>query len=364
VLIELALVFLKLGVIGFGGPAAHVALMRRELVTRRCWLDQEEFNRMFAACNLIPGPSSTELAVFIGRRRAGWRGMVIAGSCFILPAALLMLAIAWAYVRWGRHPAVVHVLAGVRPIVVGIVAWAAVDLGRAMVGDLARAAVAVMAAAMLILGISPAVIVVVGGAILVGGRRTWRSASLGLPASGWVAPAAFSLAAVFLAFLKVGALSFGSGYVLVAFLRADLVEATRWLTDRQLFDAIALAQATPGPVYSVAAFIGYLVGGLPGSVAATAGIFLPGFVLIPFVGGVIRLVDRHSAAKAFVDGANAAALGLIAAVTVQLASVALTGFLAAMAAVVTICLMWRWPFASPALVAAGAAAGLAGIIGS
>ena len=363
-LTELALAFLKLGVIGFGGPAAHVALMRRELVTRRCWLDQEEFNRMFAACNLIPGPSSTELAIFIGRRRAGWRGMVIAGSCFILPAALLMLALAWAYVRWGRHPAVVHVLAGVRPIVVGIVAWAAVDLGRAMVGDLARAAVAVMAAAMLILGISPAVIVVVGGAILVGGRRTWRSASLVLPASGWIAPAAYSLAAVFLVFLKVGALSFGSGYVLVAFLRTDLVETARWLTDRQLVDAIAIAQATPGPVYSVAAFIGYLVGGLPGSVAATAGIFLPGFVLIPFVGGVIRLVDRHSAARAFVDGANAAALGLIAAVTLQLASVALTGLPAAIAAVVSIGLMWRWPFASPALVAGGAAAGLAGILGS
>jgi len=172
------------------------------------------------------------------------------------------------------------------------------------------------------------------------------------------------LAAVFLAFLKVGALSFGSGYVLVAFLRADLVEATRWLTDRQLVDAIAIAQATPGPVYGVAAFIGYLVGGVPGSVVATAGIFLPGFVLIPFVGRVVQLVERHEAARAFVNGANAAALGLIAAVTLQLASVALTGVVAAIAAVVTIGLIWRWPFASPALIAAGAAAGLAGIIGS
>ncbi|HKF17687.1 MAG TPA: chromate efflux transporter [Candidatus Dormibacteraeota bacterium] len=362
-LTELALAFLKLGVIGFGGPAVHVALMRRELVTRRGWLDQEEFNRMFAACNLIPGPSSTELAIFLGQRRAGWRGMVIAGGCFILPAALLMLAIAWAYLRWGRHPAAMHILTGVRPIVVGIVAWAAVDLGRTMVGNWPRAAVAVVAAAMLILGVSPAVIVVLGGAILVVGRRASRTAPLMLSA-GVVVPTAFSLAAVFLAFLKVGALSFGSGYVLVAFLRADLVEATRWLTDRQLVDAIAIAQATPGPVYGVAAFIGYLVGGVPGSVVATAGIFLPGFVLIPFVGRVVQLVERHEAARAFVNGANAAALGLIAAVTLQLASVALTGVVAAIAAVVTIGLIWRWPFASPALIAAGAAAGLAGIIGS
>ncbi|HKA50190.1 MAG TPA: chromate efflux transporter [Candidatus Dormibacteraeota bacterium] len=362
-LIELALVFLKLGVIGFGGPAAHVALMRRELVTRRCWLDPEEFNRMFAACNLIPGPSSTELAIFLGRRRAGWRGMVIAGAGFILPAALLMLAIAWAYVRWGRHPAATHLLAGVRPIVVGIVAWAAVDLGRTMVTDWARAGIAILAAAMLILGLSPALTVVLGGAVLMLRRHGWPRALVMSPLGGALVPASWLLAALFLAFLKVGALSFGSGYVLVAFLRADLVQAMAWLTDRQLVDAIAIAQATPGPVYSVAAFIGYLIGGVPGSVVATAGIFLPGFALIPFVSRVLRLVEHHAAARAFVDGANAAALGLIAAVALQLAGVALSGLLAVVAAVVTVVVMLRWPLASPALVVGGAAAGLAGVIG-
>jgi len=362
VLVELALAFLKLGVIGFGGPAAHVALMRRELVTRRCWLDAEEFNRMFAACNLIPGPSSTELAIFIGRRRAGWRGMVIAGGGFILPAALLMLAIAWGYVRWGRLPAAAHVLAGVRPIVVGIVAWAAVDLGRAMVRDWPHAAIAILAAAMLILGFSPALTVVLGGAVLLL-RRGRPRAFLMAPVGGVLVPASL-LPALFLAFLKVGALSFGSGYVLIAFLRADLVQTMQWLSDRQLVDAIAIAQATPGPVYSVAALIGYLIGGVPGSVAATAGIFLPGFALIPFVGRVLRLVEHHPAARAFVDGANAAALGLIAGVTLQLAGVALSGLLAVVAAVGTAGLMLRWPFASPALLVVGALAGLAGIIGS
>lgn len=361
VLTELALVFLKLGVIGFGGPAAHVALMRKELVIKRRWLDQDELLRMFAACNLIPGPSSTELAIFIGHRRAGWRGMLVAGASFILPAALIMLAVAWAYVRWGRHPAALHMLAGIRPIVVGIVAWAAIELGRGLVRDWPRAAIAVMAAAMLILGVSPAVIVVVAGAILTAGRQPWRGAPLILTA-GPAGVLPLSLSAVFLAFLKIGALSFGSGYVLVAFLRADLVQTMHWLTDSQLVDAIAIGQATPGPVFTTATFIGYLVGGVAGSVAATVGIFLPGFAFIPFMGRMLRLVERHQAAKAFLDGASAAALGLIAAVALQLAGTTLTGLPAAIAAVVAIVVMWRWAIAGPALVAGGAAAGLAGLI--
>lgn len=360
-LTELALVFLKLGVIGFGGPAAHVALMRKELVIKRCWLDQDELMRMFAACTLIPGPSSTELAIFIGHRRAGWRGMLVAGTCFILPAALLMLALAMAYVRWGQHPAALHMLAGIRPIVVGIVTWAAIELGRGLVRDWPRAALAVLAAAMLTLGVSPAVIVVVSGAILTAGRQVWRGAPLILTA-GPASVLPLSLAAVFLAFLKIGALSFGSGYVLVAFLRADLVQAMHWLTDSQLVDAIAIGQATPGPVFTTATFIGYLVGGVAGSVAATVGIFLPGFALIPFMGRMLRLVERHRAAKAFLDGASAAALGLIAAVALQLAGTTITGLPAAIAAGVAIVVMWRWAVAGPALVAGGAAAGLAGLI--
>lgn len=361
VLTELALVFLKLGMIGFGGPAAHVALMRKELVIKRRWLDQDELLRMFAACNLIPGPSSTELAIFIGHRRAGWRGMLVAGVSFILPAALIMLAVAWAYARWGRHPAALHMLAGIRPIVVGIVAWAAIELGRGLVRDWPRAAIAVMAAAMLILGVSPAVIVVVAGAILTAGRQLWRGAPLILTA-GPAGVLPLSLSAVFLAFLKIGALSFGSGYVLVAFLRADLVQTMHWLTDSQLVDAIAIGQATPGPVFTTATFIGYLVGGVAGSVAATVGIFLPGFAFIPFMGRMLRLVERHQPAKAFLDGASAAALGLIAAVALQLAGTTLTGLPAAIAAVVAIVVMWRWAIAGPALVAGGAAAGLAGLI--
>ena len=358
---ELAAVFLKLGMIGFGGPAAHVALMRGEFVARRGWVEPDEFNRMFAACNLIPGPSSTELAIFMGHRRGGRRGMLIAGSCFILPAALLMLGLAWAYLRWGGQPAVLHLLAGVRPVVVGIMAWATIELARSMVGDWPRAGIAALAAALLALGVAPALIVVIAGGSLVLGRHSWRASPIVVTGVAY-GPISVSLAAVFLAFLKIGALSFGSGYVLVAFLRADLVMAMHWLTDRQLVDAIAIAQATPGPVFSVATFIGYLVGGVPGSVVATAAIFVPGFVLVPFMDRVLWLVQHRPYAKAFVEGANAAALGLIAAVTLQLASTALTGVAAGVTAVVTITVLWRWPLASPALIAAGAAAGLAGII--
>ena len=358
---ELAAVFLKLGMIGFGGPAAHVALMRREFVARRGWVEPDEFNRMFAACNLIPGPSSTELAIFMGHRRGGRRGMLIAGSCFLLPAALLMFGLAWAYLRWGQQPAALHLLAGVRPVVVGIMAWATIELARSMVGDWPRAGIAALAAVLLALGFAPALIVVIAGGSLVLGRRGWRASPLVVTGVAY-GPIPVSLATVFLAFLKIGALSFGSGYVLVAFLRADLVKAMHWLTDPQLVDAIAIAQATPGPVFSVAAFVGYLVGGVPGCVVATAAIFLPGFALVPFMDRVLWLVQHHLSARAFVDGANAAALGLIAAVTLQLASTAFTGVAAVVTAVVTITVLWRWPLASPALIAAGAAAGLVGLI--
>jgi chromate transporter len=361
VLMEVALVFLKLGVIGFGGPAAHVAQMRKALVVKRGWFGEDEFLRMFGACNLIPGPSSTELAILIGRRRAGWPGMIVAGVSFILPAAVLVLGLAWAYVRWGRQPSAASVLAGVRPVVVGIVAWAAVDLGRRMIGDWPRALVAALAAVVLLLGVTPVLIVVGAGLLLVAVRGGWRGGPslLVIPGLGLVPG---TLVVVFLAFLKIGAFSFGSGYVLVAFLRADIVQTMHWLSERQLVDAIAIGQATPGPLFTTATFIGYLVNGLAGSAAATVGIFLPAFLLIPFIDRLLRLVEGNRAARAFVEGANAGSLGLIAAVAAQLAIASIAGAPAAAAAVAALAVMWRWPLAAPALVAAGAAAGLIGLI--
>jgi chromate transporter len=358
--LELPLVFLKLGFVGFGGPVAHVALMRRELVERRRWFAEDEFLRMFAACNLIPGPSSTELAIFLGWQRARWRGMLTAGTLFILPAALIMVAIAALYARWGDQPAAAHLLAGIRPPVLGIVLWAVLDLGGRLAGDRRRLAIAAAAGALLLLHVSPVAIVTVGGVALAARGLVWPV--LAAPA----APAAghgVSLLSLFLAFLKIGAISFGSGYVLLALLRADLVDASHWLSDRQLVDAIAIGQATPGPVFTTATFIGYLLGGVPGAAVATLGIFLPGFALVPLLDRLSRLVERRSWAKAFLDGANAAALGMIAAVAAQLAGVAVVSLPAAVMAIAAMAAMQRWPLGSPILVAAGAAAGLLGLVG-
>jgi chromate transporter len=352
--LELPLVFLKLGIVGFGGPVAHVALMRRELVERRRWFAEDEFLRMFAACNLIPGPSSTELAIFLGWRRARWWGMLTAGTLFILPAALIMVAVAALYARWGDQPVALHLLAGIRPVVLGIVLWAVLDLGGRMAGDWRRLAIAAAAGGLLLLHVSPLAIVAIGGIALVTRGLVWPA-----PPS---AAHGVSLISLFLAFLKIGAISFGSGYVLLALLRADFVDASRWLTDRQLVDAIAIGQATPGPVFTTATFIGYLLGGVPGAAVATIGIFLPGFALVPLLDRLSRLVERRKWAKAFLDGANAAALGMIAAVAVQLAGVAVVSLPAGVVAIAATAAMQRWPLGSPVLVAAGAAAGLLGLL--
>jgi chromate transporter len=362
---EVAWVFLKLGLVAFGGPAAHVALMRRELVQRRCWLDDGEFQRMFAACNLVPGPSSTELAIFLGYRRAGWRALILAGVLFILPAMLLMVALAWAYGRFGSTAAAEHVFYGIRPVVVGIVAWAILDLGRRMVARWHLALVAVAAGALLLAGLNPVVLLFFGGAVVAGAslprppRRSdggvlWLAS---LPAS--LLPHLDRLPVLALTFLKIGLVSFGSGYVLLAFLRADFVLGLHWLNDRQLLDAIAIGQATPGPVFTTATFLGYLFAGVPGALAATVAIFLPGFVMVPFLDRIVLAVQARPWAQAFVDGTNAAAIGLIGAVTAQLGRASVVDPLTAVLATLSFAVMLRWPLSTPVLVGAGAVVGLA-----
>jgi chromate transporter len=360
---EVAWVFLKLGLVAFGGPAAHVALMRRELVERRRWLDEAEFLRMFAACNLVPGPSSTELAIFLGYRRAGWRALLLAGLLFILPAMLIMLVIAWAYTRSGTGSLRSPILHGIRPVVVGIVAWAVFDLGRRMVRRWQLALLAAVVGALFLLGSNPVLLLVLGGAVAVsasglGGR--WPR--LGTPPlvaiSAALGPHLDRLPTLALTFLKIGLVSFGSGYVLLAFLRADFVLGLHWLNDQQLVDAIAIGQATPGPVFTTATFLGYLLAGLPGALAATVAIFLPAFVLIPFLDRIVAAVQRRPGAQDFVDGANAAALGLIGAVTVQIGRASVVDPVTGVLAAVSFAVMLRWPLSTPALVVAGAAVGL------
>jgi chromate transporter len=359
---EVALVFLMLGLIAFGGPAAHVALMRRELVVRRKWLAQDDFLRMFAACNLIPGPSSTELAIYLGYRRAGWRGLVLGGVFFILPAMLIMLFIAWAYERYGASSQALGILYGIRAAVVGIVLWAIIDLGRRLLKRWTLVILAAAVAGLSLIGINPVLLIVAGGLIVSAASQVQPNPKVGMLSltSGLALPAwsGGKLLTVFLTFLKLGIVSFGSGYVLYAFLHADFVQGLHWLTDKQLIDAIAIGQATPGPVFTTATFLGYLFAGVPGALLATFAIFLPGFVLVPMLDSMVRLTQRRAWAQGFVDGANAAALGLIAAVTLQIGRSALVDPLAVLIALVALGIIWKWPLASPGVVLAAAVVGV------
>ncbi len=274
---QLARVFLKLGVIAFGGPAAHIAMMEDEVVRRRRWIARDEFLDLLGATNLIPGPNSTELAIHIGHRKAGWLGLIVAGSCFILPAAFIVTAFAWAYVRYGSLPQTSAILYGVKPVIIAIVLQALWGLGRSALKTRLLAAVGAAGIVLSFLGVHELAIIF-GGGIVAGFARflaAWRrrggrnihpiiqGAPLALftqmTANASLAASSFGLWPLFLFFLKVGAVLFGSGYVLLVFLRADLVERWHWLTESQLLDAVAIGQATPGPVFTTATFIGYVL---------------------------------------------------------------------------------------------------------
>jgi chromate transporter len=367
---ELAAVFLKLGVIGFGGPAAHIALMEREVVRRRAWLTHQEFLDLLAATNLIPGPNSTELAIHIGHRRAGWPGLLVAGSCFIFPATALTLMVAWAYVAFGSLPRFTDVLGGVQPVIIAVVLQALWTLGHTAIKSAALAAIGIAAAVASALGVNELLVLLVAGAIamLVTRRPPTHAAviatlpapaALAAPVAGaGAALAPFALGPLFLFFLKTGAVLFGSGYVLLAFLRADLVERWHWLSESQLLDAIAAGQITPGPVFSTATFIGYVLGGVRGAGVATLGIFLPAFVFVALSGPLVPRLRRSRAAGAFLDGLTAASLALMAVVTWQLGRAAIVSpWTAALAFTAAIALL-VFRVSSVVLVAAGAVAGL------
>ncbi len=370
-LTELAALFLRLGATSFGGPAAHIAMMEDEVVRRRGWLTRAEFLDLLGATNLIPGPNSTELAIHIGHRRAGWPGLLVAGACFIVPAMLIVLALAWAYVRFGRLPEAAGLLYGVKPVVIAIVLQALLGLARAAVksptlGVAGAAAVAATAAGvheLVVLGAVGMAIALLGWA----GERTspGRSAPSVGPLAAPIAAAcvatgaaAFGLGPLFLFFLKVGSVLFGSGYVLLAFLRADLVTRWGWLTEGQLIDAVAVGQVTPGPLFTTATFIGYVLGGLRGGLVATLGIFLPAFVFVAASGPLVPRLRRSPVAGAFLDGVNVASLALMAVVTWQLGRSALVDLPTVSLAVVSGVLLLRYRINSAWLVLAGAAVGI------
>jgi chromate transporter len=360
---ELALVFLRLGLTAFGGPAAHVAMMEEEFVRRRAWLTREQFLDLVGAASLIPGPSSTEVAIYVGHRRAGWRGLLVAGLCFVMPAALMVTAIAWAYVRFGRLPAAGGALHGIKAVIIVVVAQALLAFGRTALKTRWLVALGVAAAAGSALGVAPVFVLLLAGiasAAVRAARPAQGAASVLLPgAAGASALAAgpAGLTKLFLVFLKLGAVVFGSGYVLLAFLRADLVEQGRWLTEGQLIDAVAVGQFTPGPVFTTATFIGYVVAGVPGAVVATVGIFLPSFVFVAASGPLIPRLRRSRVAGAFLDGVNAGAVALMAVVAVQLARAAVDDVTTAVLAVASVAVLLRWKVNSAWVVLAGGVAG-------
>ena len=373
-LAELARVFLKLGTIAFGGPAAHVAMMEDEVVRQRGWLTREEFLDYLGAANLIPGPNSTELAIHIGYARAGWSGLLLAGLCFIVPAALIVTAIAWSYVRFGALPAAAGLLYGVKPVVIAVVVQALWGLGRTAIRSAALAALGIVAVVAVTLGMNELAVLFGAGTVMAlaraGKSRANENGSAALPAlapltgrfvltGGAVAVVPFGLAPLFLVFLKIGAVLFGSGYVLLAFMRADLVTRLGWLTERQLLDAIVVGQVTPGPVFTTATFVGYLLGGGAGATVATIGIFLPAFVFVALSGALVPRIRRSAVAGAALDGVNVASLALMAVVTVLLARSALVDAITVGIAVASAVALLRFRVSSAWLVLAGAAVGMA-----
>lgn len=364
---EIARVFLRLGVVSFGGPAAHVALMEEEIVRRRRWLTREAFLDLLGAANLIPGPNSTELAIHVGYARAGWPGLLVAGACFILPAAVMVAALAWGYVRFGTLPAIAGVLAGVTPVVIAIVGQAIWNLGRSVLTSRATIAVGVACVAAAMLGANELAILGGAGVAMWAVRTASRANGAARSATGAIVlpslaaiggAAPFTLGGLFLVFLKIGSVLFGSGYVLLAFLRADLVVRLGWLTERQLLDAVAVGQVTPGPVFTTATFVGYLLGGAGGAVVATIGIFLPAFVFVAASGPLIPIVRRSPGARALLDGVNVASLALMAVVIVQLARSALTGPFGIALAMASAVALLRFRMSASWLVLAGALLGL------
>ncbi len=326
-MVSLALLFLRLGATAFGGPAAHLAMMEDEVVRRRGWMTRERFLELLGATHLIPGPNSTEMALHIGFERAGVPGLLVAGSCFIVPAALLTGALGWAQVRYGRLPDVAWILQGVRPAVVAVIVQALLGFAKEALRPTWRALVTAGALLATALGMNELLILLGAALIALPAPRAPRAgaASAALLAGGVGAGAAatasvpFTLGGLFWALVKIGSVLFGSGYVLLAFLRAELVQGRGWLTEAQLLDAVTVGQVTPGPVFTTATYVGYVLGGPAGAAVATAGIFLPAFFFVAVSGPLLPRLRRSAAANRVLQGVTSASLALMAWVTWQLA---------------------------------------------
>jgi chromate transporter len=375
---DLAKFFLRLGTPAFGGPAARIAIMEDELVRRRRWVSREKFLDMLAASNLIPGPSSSELAIHIGYLLGGWRGLIVAGVCFIIPAACMVGILAWVYVHFGKVPAVSSILYGIKPVVIAIILQAIWGLRRTAIKTWFIGVVGLISIGLAARGLHPLLLLLIaGGAVILAdqvipsGRKIvlaplsilrsaarWPKSLAAATSAALGVAAPLSLGSLFLVFLKFGAVIFGSGYVLLAFLRADLVVHRGWLTDAQLVDAIAIGQVTPGPVFTTATFIGYLLYGTRGAVVATVGIFLPAFLLVAASGPLLPRLRESKIAGAFLDGVLVASLALMAVVSWQIGRASIVDAPTAILFAVSLFLLLRFRLNSAWLILFGALAGL------
>lgn len=348
----MAISFLRLGTIAFGGPAAHLALMRSELVERRGWIDEQEFLDLVGGASLLPGPTSTEVAIMLAKRRAGWAGLVVGGSAFIVPAMVLVLALSWAYVRYGTTGPGAAIVSGVLPVVIGIVVNAIQGLARRALASVLTAAIAVAGLTAYLFGVNPLIVLVGGLAAGLAGRGLRRRSDR-LTAHGGP-----GLLLLLVEFLKLGSIVFGSGYVLFSYLRTDLVRGHHWLSLRQLLATVSIGQLTPGPVFTTATSIGYVLDGVPGGLVATAGMFLPSFVLVAAALPVLARIRRTEPGRAALDGINAAAVALMAGVTIQLGHGALVDWVTWVEAACSLAILVRFRVNSAWLILGGALAGV------
>jgi len=343
--------------------------MRTEVVARRKWVSDERFLDLLGMTNLIPGPNSTEMTIHLGYVRAGWAGLIVGGCCFILPAMLIVLGLAWAYVRFGALPEAAGLLYGIKPVIIAVVLQAMWVLGRAAVKGPLLALTGVLVALAAFRGLNEIAVLFGAGlaVILVRGALRLKGSSTALGLAPLMAlplavpdgvAAGGTLSTLFLTFLKIGSVLYGSGYVLLAFLRNDFVNRLGWLSDQQLLDSVAVGQFTPGPVFTTATFIGYVVGGWTGALLATIGIFLPSFVFVALSGPVVPYVRRSPWTSAFLDGVNVAALALMAVVTAELGRAAIVDWLTALLAMGAAVALLRFKLNSAWLVLGGAVAGL------
>jgi chromate transporter len=365
---ELAIAFLKLGTVAFGGPAAHLAMMDEEFVQRRQWLDRSKLMDMIGFTNLIPGPNSTELAIHIGLERGGWRGLIVAGSCFILPALIIVWVLAIIYKHYQTLPQLNAVLYGIKPVIIAILIQALWKLRKAGIKNISTGIALALTIALFYVGVNE-ILLLLGSGLVVMAVKNWRSPSqsmslIYLPIESVTSVSQLvdyepaTLGGIFLTFLKIGSVLYGSGYVLLAFLQKEIVERSHWITSQQLLDAISVGQFTPGPVFTTATFIGYLIGGNLGAIAATVGIFLPSFVFVAIFSRFLEKLRRSPLMAGFLDGVNYASLGLMVVVTLQLGQTSIVNVLTILIALTSCILLFATKLNSTWLLLAGAAIGL------